>query len=195
MLLILSAIIVACGILIDSIPIVIGGMLVTPLLVPILTLALGITLGDLKFLGRCLKVTLISITIIVISAAIFGFLFAGEVADNVFLSSMKPYLLYFIVVLTMGVAATFAWSHPSIAEALPGVAVAVSVVPPLVALGIGLSILNVEIIRNAFLVFIFNVLGIIAGSQFVFSLTRAYRDRAQREVKRQLLDEEKEVRK
>ena len=54
-LLFISTIIIAAGLLLNNSAIVIGGMLVTPLLTPILVIALGVSVGDTRLIGRVLK--------------------------------------------------------------------------------------------------------------------------------------------
>ena len=187
LLLISSAVIVACGVLLDHLPIIIGGMLVTPLLTPILAIALGITCGEMELVKRSFKITLGSILIVTGIAVVFGFFFMGGIEGNVLLQNVKPDTLYFIVALVSGAAATFAWVHPNIGETLPGVAVAVSVVPPLSILGVGIGQRSVDLIRNSTVIFFLNLLGIIVGSLVVFSLMQFYK--AKKEAHKRIVEE------
>jgi len=90
-------------------------------------------------------------------------------------NSIRTAILYFVVAIVSGVAATFAWVRKEVATVLPGIAIAVSLVPPVAAVGIWLSALQFETARFYFLVFLFNFFGIIMGSVLVFSLLRFYR--------------------
>ncbi|MBW6431856.1 TIGR00341 family protein [Patescibacteria group bacterium] len=187
LLLIFSAIIVSCGILMDNSPIIIGGMLVTPMLTPILAMVLGISTGELPLVNRSIKITLRSVLTVVVTAFILGFLFPEGMDSNQFISTVKPNILYVIVALISGAAATFAWTNDDINEALPGVAVAISIVPPLAVFGIGLSKFSPEMIRPSFVIFTLNFLGIIMGSLLVFSLQQFYK--AKREAHKQVEEE------
>lgn len=191
LLLIFSAIIVACGILMDNTPIIIGGMLVTPLLSPILAIVLGITTGEVGLVNRSAFITMRSILMVVIVSLVLGFLFPDGVADNSFVASIQPNILYVIVALISGAAATFAWTNEDIGDALPGVAVAISIVPPLSVLGIGIGHLSVEMIRTSFIIFILNFLGIMMGSLLVFSLQQFYK--AKRAAHKVVEEERKKV--
>lgn len=195
--LILSAIITACGLLVNSPSIVIGGMLVAPLLVPILTIGLSVSMGDLKFVWRSFKITgKASLTVVLVAAAV-GLIFPafGELNNEV-ISRIRPELIYFIIAFAAGMAATVAWSREPASVVLPGVAVAVSLVPPLGVFGITLSRLfegaPSELIVGSFATFLFNLLGIAAGSLVVFSLMRFHESRAT--AKKEIKEEEREER-
>ncbi|MDP3953423.1 MAG: DUF389 domain-containing protein, partial [bacterium] len=83
--------------------------------------------------------------------------------------------LYFSVALLAGAAGTFAWARKDVIDILPGVAIAVALVPPLSLAGIGVSLLDAAFIRLNFLVFLFNAFGVVIGSLIVFSLLGFYK--------------------
>lgn len=193
LLLIFSSVIVACGILMDSMVIVIGGMLVTPMLSPILAIVLGISTGEIGLVNRSAWIALRSMLVVVIISLVFGFLFPQGLEDNQFIQTIQPNILYVIVALISGAAATFAWTSEDINDALPGVAVAISIVLPLAVLGLGIGHFSVEIIRTSFVIFILNFLGIMMGSLLVFSLQQFYKSR--REAHKQVEEEKKKAEK
>ena len=173
--LVLSAFIVTAGLLLNNAPIVIGGMLVTPVLTPLLVIALGLATGEIAAIKGTALLTLKSFVIIVAAAVLLTFIFGPTKVEPIIGDSLRTIVLYFIVALTSGVAATFAWTRKEIADVLPGIAIAVSLVPPLGLVGIGISTLNVAMMRFNFLLFLFNLLGIIVGSLVIFSLLKFYR--------------------
>ncbi len=169
-LLILSSLIVACGLLLGNSTIVIGGMLVAPLLTPILVIALGIIVGEFKALKAPTVLILKSALAVVVVSFLLAILFGSPQTISIFDNSLRVAILYFFVAIASGMAATFAWSRKDIIDILPGIAIAVSLVPPLSALGISLSSFNLVTSRLAFVIFIFNLVGIVLGSLVVFSL-------------------------
>jgi len=172
-LLLLSAVIVATGLLINNATIVLGGMLVTPLLSPILIIALGMATGEMHAIHSSLFLVLKSISIVVGVSFALALLLGDRAFDlSVFGYAENLEILYFIVAFTSGIAATFAWAHKEVADILPGVAVAVSLVPPLSAIGISLRSFNGDVFQQAFVIFIFNFVGVILGSLVVFSLLK-----------------------
>ncbi len=195
LLLISSAVIIACGLLMDNIAIVIGGMLVTPLLTPILSLGLGVAIGEISLVKRSFRVTLRSFLIVVLIAIFLSFIFQITLSENEVLSQIvsagtKIPIIYVIVALISGAIGTFAWAHPKIYEALPGVAISVSLLPPLSALGVGIGLFSATLLRISLLIFMLNLLGVFLGSLFSFSLMSFYK--AKQEAHKQIVEEEKE---
>ncbi len=175
--LVLSSLIVASGLLLNNSAIVIGGMLVTPVLTPILLIALGLSIGELQPIKRAILLVMKSVGVVVVASLVLALVFGSPQGSFTFDDSAKTAVLYFVVAIASGIAATFAWTNKEIAEVLPGVAIAVSLVPPLAIAGIGISFWDVSVVRFHFLIFLFNLLGIIVGSVFVFSLSKFYRSR------------------
>ncbi|MBU2101535.1 DUF389 domain-containing protein [Patescibacteria group bacterium] len=184
-LLIISSLIIAFGLLLGSSTVVIGGMLVTPVLTPILFIALGVVTGELGLIKSVSQLIARSFAIIFASGLVTAWIFG---TGNGSLSSIENNItvpaLYFSVALLAGAAATFAWTRKDVVDVLPGVAIAVALVPPLTLAGIGLSILDGAFIRMNFLIFMFNVFGVIIGSLIVFSLLGFYKtkERVHRET-------------
>jgi uncharacterized hydrophobic protein (TIGR00271 family) len=174
-LLILSAVIIAAGLLLNNSAIVIGGMLVTPVLIPILLVSLGLVVGEIGALKTegVLMAKSFSIIFLIsfMSAIVFGLSPGTQIIENTF----RAAVLYFLVAFAAGVAATFAMVRKEIAEVLPGIAIAVSLVPPLSLVGIWLSVLNLEFARFYFSIFLFNLVGIVLGSFVVFSILKFHR--------------------
>lgn len=177
LLLIFSSVITTGGVLVNNIPVVIGGMLVTPLLTPFLTIALGISIGDTKFLNRSLWNSLKSILIVVLISMFLAFIFKGDVGEeNIIIGYCQSQSsIYFLIALFSGIAGAFAYIHPKIAEALPGVAVSISLMPPLAILGIGIGVWSGGLLSAGIRTFLFNATGIVLGSLLVFSLGNFYK--------------------
>jgi uncharacterized membrane protein len=106
---------------------------------------------------------------------------------------MRAAVLYFIVALCAGAAGTFAFAHKKTSDIMPGIAVAVSLVPPLVLIGISLAALNFELTRFSFLVFVLNTIGIIFGGIITFSFMKFHRveKRVDEEIKEIEAEEKK----
>jgi len=179
-LLILSSVIIAAGLLLANSAILIGGMLVTPLLTPILLISLGITLGRPFLLKKTSMLILKSVGVILVVSFLFGLIFAVP-EDKEFFSSVifnntiSSAFLYFIVAFASGIAATFAWVRKKVTNMLPGISIAVSLVPPIALVGIWLAQLEIDNARFFLMVFLFNLIGIIMGSMIVFSMLKFYK--------------------
>ncbi len=69
-----------------------------------------------------------------------------------------------------GIAAAFSWVKQNMSATLPGIAVAVSLIPPLATIGIGLSFFSRDLITDSVTLFLLNTLGVVLSSIIVFSL-------------------------
>ena len=183
-LLALSALIASFGLLSDNAVTIVGAMIVAPLMNPITTLAYS-TISESKGLAKRAIFTLITGVIWVILIAFLGTELVGtKVVSEQILSRVTPNLLDLGVAIASGSAASLAYSRRSISTALPGVAIAVALVPPLCVVGIGLAlgesaILDIgtyfsrqgqplNIPGGAFLLFLTNLVGIIFSAGLVF---------------------------
>lgn len=171
-LLVLSIFIVTSGLLLNNAPIVIGGMLVTPLLTPILVISLSITAAEPKALKSPALLVLKSTVATILIAGILTLAFGVEEVEQVFVNDLRTAILYFIVASSAGVAATFAWVRKQVSDILPGVSIAVALVPPLCLIGINFGALDFEATRYYLLIYVLNLVGIVVGSLVIFSLLK-----------------------
>jgi len=173
---ILSVLMATLGLLLNNIPILIGSMLIAPLLSPILSLSLGIVIADGSLISRSFYTLLRSILISVFLSAVISFLFLPLVdvwAGGAY-TDWSTYFVYFAVAVVAGLAASFSAIAPNINAILPGSAIAVTLIPPVAAMGIGMAQFNWAVISGAFLVFCVNALGIVFSALIMFSLMNLY---------------------
>ena len=195
MLLSLSSIVVASGMILNNVIIIIGGMLIAPFLAPLLVIGLGISLGQLEAIKSASILLLKSILVVVLISFALGIMFGSPQEFSIIKGTFNSVLVYFIVAFFSGIAAAFAWARKETSEILPGVAVAVSLVPPLSMIGIGLSSLKLSALRFSSLIFIFNLIGIVLGSMVVFSLLKFYKSEqiVKKTIEKQKKNFEKEI--
>ncbi len=171
---ILSALTASIGFLLGNVAIIIGSMLIAPLLSPILSLSLGIIVSDSGLIKRSSRTIVKSLVIGVIASAFAVLVFgAGKIPEKLIISP-DPSLLYAVVAILAGFAATFALIKPKLNETLPGVAIAVALIPPIALIGIGLAKLSWVMMSNAFLLLGINIIGIIFAGMVTFSLMNFY---------------------
>lgn len=175
LLVVLSCIIATLGLLTDSPAVIIGAMLVAPLMSPIIGLGLGSLTGDAILLrnagialvrGAVLAV-LIS-TILTLGNRWLPFLPLQELPNEV-LARTHPTPIDLTIALAGGMAAAFALAMPSISAALPGVAIATALMPPLCVVGIGIAMGRWDVAGGALLLFITNAVTIAFAAMLVFS--------------------------
>ena len=190
-LLTISTLIVTIGLITDSAAVVIGGMLIAPLLSPILALGLSIITANKESLIRSGFVIIKSVGIVLAISTVTAFLISVEnlQVNKEIIQRIEPTLPFMYIALLSGLAATYAWARPQISAALPGIAVVVALLPPLATTGIGISVLSREMITGSFQLFIINLIGITVSSAVVFSLLGYHQ---MRWVEKKEIDKEKE---
>ncbi len=165
-LLVLSAAIAAFGLLSDSVAVVIGAMLVAPLMTPILATAAAICTSDSRRLVRA-TVVLIGGTLLAIAVGIIVSKLSGRTivsADDLpteVLSRTEPGLLDLGIAVAAGAAGGYVAPRRDATSALPGVGIAVALVPPLAVVGITLEAGATSDARGALLLYLTNLAAII----------------------------------
>jgi uncharacterized hydrophobic protein (TIGR00271 family) len=171
LMLMLSVTIAVMGLAADSAAVVIGAMLIAPLMTPIMSFAAAVGLG----LGK----RAIQAAFLVIAGS------AGSVAFAVLLSRLLPTVTIgaevlartrpdvrdLIVAVAAGAAGAYATAREDMSGALPGVAVAVALVPPLAATGILINADRLVLAQGSGLLFLTNLLAIIVSALVVFLAT------------------------
>lgn len=138
-LIMLSAGIAALGLLLNSPAVIIGAMLVAPLMSPIVGTGMAIVLGDARFLRLSVGAVLRGAFWAVVLGFLIGLLRPFSTLTPEALARTAPTLLDLGVALLAGMAGAYALCESDAAGALPGVAIAAALVPPLASAGIALS--------------------------------------------------------
>jgi uncharacterized hydrophobic protein (TIGR00271 family) len=177
-LLVLAAIIAGAGVVADSVATVIGAMIVAPLMTPILGTALAVVLADRR---RVIESALLVIGGAVVVSAIgygLGLLVPAQIVadtNSQVAGRIAPKLIDLVSALATGVVGAFALVRSDVSDTLPGVAIAISLVPPLSVVGLTLESDAPGQAAGALLLFATNVTAIIATGTAVLM---GYRVRA-----------------
>jgi len=164
----LAAAIATFGLLQNSPAVIIGAMLVAPLMAAIFGLSLGVVRGDLRLLRRAGSATLRGVLLAIAVATLLGLLVPAATLQSEILNRTSPSLLDLGVALASGAAGAYALSRKGVSTALPGVAIAAALVPPLATVGIGLALGQGRIAGGALLLFLTNLVAIAAAGGLVF---------------------------
>ncbi|MDD3498050.1 MAG: TIGR00341 family protein [Candidatus Moranbacteria bacterium] len=171
LLVILSSLMAALGLIINSVEVIIGSMLIAPILSPILGLSLGVIMADFKLISRSSYAIIKSLAYGIAGAALVTLLFNSSYQNtDAIISRTDPSIIYFLIAFIAGLAASFALVMPQISPTLPGVAISVALIPPIAVTGIGIARFDWHIISTSFLLFAINAAGIIFASMIIFSL-------------------------
>lgn len=165
MLLLLAAVIATAGVVADSEATVIGAMLVAPLRIPILGTTLAVVLGDSLNLRRSMGLVMGGAVAVVAIAYLIGLLSVVDLTsqsnDQVATWSHAG-LIDLLAAVAVGAVGAIALLRDDIGDAVPGVAIAISLVPPLAVVGVALESDAHADALGAILLFGTNVAAILA---------------------------------
>lgn len=161
----LSILICLFGFIMDSSTVIIGSMLISPFLYPILSIANSLVWGDYKYLiSRLVKFVLTGVFFVVVIAVLSQF-FEVDVEGVEFVSRVTNNIqIYFYVALLSGIATTFAFYWPGVIEAITGASISVALLPPMVMIGVASANNSTDDFQRSMLIFFLNLLGIFIGS-------------------------------
>lgn len=188
-LLTLAAVIAGAGVVADSDATVIGAMIVAPLMTPILGTALAVVLADRARVLRGLTTVLLGAALVVALGYLLGLLVPEPVVavtNSQVAGRVSPTLIDLVGALATGLVGAFALVRTDVSDTLPGVAIAISLVPPLAVVGLTLESGESRQALGALLLFGSNVAAIVAtgtGLLLAFRL-RAAAEEAGRPVGR-----------
>ncbi len=184
LLLALASAIATFGLLTNSAATIIGAMIIAPLMNPIISLAYALVVLSPRLLERAIFTLLTGVILVIVIGYGTTEVLGLKVVASEILGRTQPNSLDLGVAVAAGAAAAFANTRRSIANALPGVAIAVALVPPLSVVGIGLCLgelgtqiaasqgVESNIAAGSFLLFATNLAGIIFSGSLVFLLQK-----------------------
>lgn len=171
-LLIVSIFITMAGLLKNSVILIIGGMLVAPLLSPILSISLAIVIRNGRVAWRAIRIFLITTILALFVSTLIGSLFSFKTSEMEMIEKIGVNGFDLFIAALAGAAASLTWAKKNLSNNLAGVAITVTLLPPLVLAGIGLAALDYYIFIDAFKTYILNVGGIIVGSWTIFIILK-----------------------
>lgn len=173
--LVLAGAIAALGLALNSSAVIIGAMLIAPLLAPIVGLALALAIGDGRLAIETAIIVLVSTVAVIVVAALLAIALpvAFQTVTTEIAARTRPTTLDLVIAVFSGLAGAVVTvaRQGRLAGAVPGVAVAVALVPPLAVTGYGIGIgWNWSLIRGSLLLYGANLAGIVISGMAVFLL-------------------------
>lgn len=164
----IASLIALTGLVMNSSAVIIGAMLVAPLMSPILATGHGIAIGDELLIQKGIISTLKGIAVAVGISIFISTMLPPRLPTTEIMARTSPQLLDLIVAICAGAAAAYSVSRKSVSAALPGVAISVSLVPPLCVVGYGIGTSRFLISGGALVLFLTNLGAIILVGALVF---------------------------
>jgi len=163
-----SVVIATFGLLANSPAVVIGAMLVSPLMTPIFGISVGLSRSDIRLLRSALVAEFGGVGLVILLSFLLGNLPLSFAVTAEMLGRTSPNLLDLFVAAFAGLAGCLAMIDERVSPALPGVAIATSLTPPLATSGLCLAFGSYSGAWGAFLLFFANFLAILAIATLVF---------------------------
>ena len=152
-----AIIIASVGLNVNSIPVIIGAMLVSPVMGPILGFGLGLGTEDAQLLKDSLKNLGVMVVISIIASSLFFLLSPLSLANpSELLARTNPTIYDVLIALFGGLAGIIEISRKDKGTVISGVAIATALMPPLCTVGYGLSIWNWSYVLGALYLFTIN---------------------------------------
>ena len=167
---VLSSLIAALGLLQNSVAVVIWAMLIAPLLRPINGVAFAIARWAQKFFTIALKVLIYSILLSVLMWAIVSYVADVNIETWEILARSSPNVIDFFIAIFSAMVAVMSLRFTRLWESIAWVAMAASLMPPLVVVWIALAAFNVDLAIWSMMLFLTNLVAIIIVSTIFFWL-------------------------
>ncbi|MZH41957.1 MAG: TIGR00341 family protein, partial [Nitrospinae bacterium] len=163
----LSTVVVAIGLLEDNVAVVIGAMVIAPLLGPNMALALGAALGDMALMWQATKTTIAGVTLALSLSIIIGIIYPINLESHELIARTDVGLDSVVLALASGAAAVLSLTT-GLASVLVGVMVAVALLPPTATLGLMMGAGQPRLALGAALLLAVNIVSVNLAAKVVF---------------------------
>lgn len=154
--LVFAILLASIGLNTNSAAVIIGAMLISPLMGPIMGVGLALGTSDLELFKRSLRHLLVAVSISVFTSALYFALTPLDQAQSELLARTQPTLFDALIAICGGSIGIIASSRREKTNAIPGVAIATALMPPLCTAGYGLANGHWEYFLGAFYLFFIN---------------------------------------
>lgn len=167
-----SAILASIGLDLNSTAVIIGAMLISPLMSPILAVGLSIAIFDKKLLRDALQALVIAVVMSLGTSSLYFLISPLSQLTQELSARTTPTLLDIGVAFFGGIAGLVAGSRRTKTSAIPGVAIATALMPPVCTAGFGIAHADSSIFLGAFYLFFINAFFISLATYLVCVLLR-----------------------
>jgi len=167
--LILAMLIASVGLDVNSTAVIIGAMLISPLMGPIIGIGYGIGVYDFSLIRKAASNLAIATLIALLTSTLYFLLSPLSEAHSELLARTSPTIWDVIIAFSGGLAGIIAATRKIKTNVIPGVAIATALMPPLCTAGYGLAIANWHFFFGAFYLFIINCVFIAFAAVIIIS--------------------------
>jgi len=163
-----SALIATSGLIINSPAVIIGAMIISPLMGPIMAGGLFFAIGDYYLGKKAFKSISLGVIIAVVSAVLVTLIYPLKVNTPEIIARTSPNIIDLFIALVCGLAGAFSINFKKTASSIVGVAISVALMPPLCVTGIGISTSQLNVALGGFFLFFTNLTSIFIASTISF---------------------------
>jgi uncharacterized hydrophobic protein (TIGR00271 family) len=167
-LLVLSTAIATLGLIQNSTAVVIGAMLVAPLMSPLIGSGLALLQGNMSLMLTATRAIILAFLSAIGIGYLLGLILPISELTPELIARGGPTLIDMAIGFLSGMAAAYCLARPELSAALPGVAIAAALVPPISTTGVSLALMDFSNAFGSALLFATNVVAVILGSSFSF---------------------------
>jgi uncharacterized hydrophobic protein (TIGR00271 family) len=167
-LMVLSTLLATIGLFANSIPVIIGAMILAPLMSPIISLSMGVLRQQEDLLIDSAKSIALGVLLALACTTLLTWITPLHAINSEIAARLSPTLLDMGVAIISGTAGAYAHARSEVARSLAGVAIAVALIPPLTVSGIGIGWGEWAVFQGAFLLFLTNLSGIVLAAALTF---------------------------
>jgi len=168
-LVILSSLVAAIGLITNNVAVIIGAMVIAPLLGPNLALSLGTAMGDLSLIKNSVKTLVVGILLAIAAPASLGIFWSFDVTNHELMLRTAVGMDSIALALASGAAAALSLTT-GLSSVLVGVMVAVALLPPAAALGLMLGAGYSNLAIGAGLLLMVNIVCVNLASKIIFDI-------------------------
>ena len=152
-----AIVVASIGLNVNSTAVIIGAMLISPLMGPIMGIGYGIGINDFELIKKSFKSISIAVVISILSATLYFLITPLSEARSELLARTTPTLWDVLIALFGGLAGILATTRKEKSDVIPGVAIATALMPPLCTAGYGLATGHLSYFFGAFYLFFINL--------------------------------------
>lgn len=167
-----AIIIASVGLNVNSTAVVIGAMLISPLMAPIVGAGFALAMFDFPLLRKSLKNLLISTLIGLVFSFLYFLLTPFKEAQSEILARTSPNIYDVLIAFSGGLVGVIAVTRVEKGNPIPGVAIATALMPPLCTAGYGLATGNLSFFGGALFLYAINCVFICIATYFIVKLLK-----------------------
>ena len=167
-----AVLVASLGLNVNSTAVIIGAMLISPLMGPIIGIGVSVGIADSVLLGRSARNLAIAMFLSIITSTLYFTISPFDDAASEILSRTTPTLLDALIAIAGGAAGAVAMVRQDRSNVVPGVAIATALMPPLCTAGYGISQLQWDMFFGAFYLFFINSVYISAATYVVVRIMK-----------------------